>query len=94
MLTLENFNQSSSADKSVIVSMRKDRYIMDRIIYDKYKVELYSIMNFYVEVYRNLTTGKPEQIKGISEDEVIELYFDDNFINAIEFFEKPTYAQN
>jgi len=66
-LTISEFNSLPLNQKGEILFSTGD-YVEDRIQYNKYKIIMYSLGNFYVEVFYDVFSNEIKRINGLEND--------------------------
>lgn len=67
-MTAKNFNELSIENKSTYL-WENGIYVDERVSYNKYLIKIYSLDDFYVEVYYSIEDNKIEDIYGVETDE-------------------------
>ena len=63
-MTIRDFNTLELDQKGSLV-FREGNYVDHRIQYGKYKIVIYSLFNFYVEVFLDINSDSVKNIKAI-----------------------------
>lgn len=72
-MTASEFNKLSPDEKGALLT-EQSTFIDERIIYGKYKIIIYSLFNFYIEVYYHVQHNEVETIKAIESIDDWESY--------------------
>ena len=62
-MTAKEFNSLSLDGKGVV--FQEGTYVDQRIVYNEHKIVMYSLHNFYVEIYYNAHSNKIEDIDAL-----------------------------
>ncbi len=63
-MTAQEFNTINFEQKSALLT-ENSIFIDERFIYGKYKILMYSLFNFYVEVYYHIEHNEIETVKAL-----------------------------
>ena len=72
-MTAKEFN-TLDLDKRGLIWNEHSTFLDTRIVYGKYKIIIYAVFNFYVEVFYNIKTNKIDDLKALENVEDFEGY--------------------
>lgn len=72
-MTAEEFNKMDLEQKGEIWTANSV-FVDERIVYNQHKIVIYSLFNFYCEVYYNIKDNKIEDLKALEKMEDWEGY--------------------
>lgn len=64
-MTAQDFNRIKNLNDKANIVWDCSRHVDERIIYNEYKIQMYALYGFYVEVWIAIKTNKIEKIKAL-----------------------------